>query len=85
MASVCRLVACSRGRLRPRQLRQVFPVHRTPSPRPRVPTSLPGAPDGEYRVFQFDTSFEHKQTAVETVTAVLETDGSWRIAGYFIR
>lgn len=48
-------------------------------------TRLPGAPDGEYRVFQFDTRFEHKQTAVETVTAVLETDGSWRIAGYFIR
>ena len=48
-------------------------------------TTLPGAPDGEYRVFQFDTSFEHKQTAVETVTAVLETDGNWRIAGYFIR
>ena len=48
-------------------------------------TSLPGAPDGEYRVFQFETSFEHKQTSVETVTAVLEADGVWRIAGYFIR
>lgn len=48
-------------------------------------TSLPGAPDGEYRVFQFETSFEHKQTAVETVTAVLEADGAWRITGYFIR
>jgi hypothetical protein len=47
--------------------------------------TLPGAPDGEYFVFQFDASFEAKQSAVETITAVLERDGAWRVAGYFIR
>lgn len=48
-------------------------------------SSLPGTPDGEYVVMEFDTSFEHKESGVETVTAVKETDGVWRIVGYFIR
>lgn len=48
-------------------------------------TSLPGAPDGEYVVMQFDTSFQNKKSAVETVTAKLDKDGTWRMAGYFIR
>ncbi len=47
--------------------------------------TLPGAPDGEYVVFQFDTSFEHKATAVETVTAVQEDDNTWHVGGYFIK
>ena len=46
---------------------------------------LPGAPDGNYVVAKFDTSFEHKQAAVETVVSSLEKDGSWRVAGYFIK
>jgi hypothetical protein len=48
-------------------------------------TELPGAPDGEYVVFQFDTQFEHKRAAVETVTPMRDPDGSWRVSGYFIR
>ena len=47
--------------------------------------SLPGAPDGEYVVLEFDATFEHKQAAVETVTPMLEKDGKWRVSGYFIR
>jgi hypothetical protein len=47
--------------------------------------SLPGAPDGEYVVIQYDTGFEHKQSAVETVTPMLDKDGKWRVSGYFIR
>jgi len=47
--------------------------------------SLPGAPDGEYVVIQYDTQFEHKAAAVETVTPMHEADGSWRVSGYFIR
>jgi len=31
-------------------------------------TALPGAPDGQYVVIQFETSFENKHNAVETVT-----------------
>jgi hypothetical protein len=48
-------------------------------------TTLPGAPDGEYVVFQFNTSFEQKAAAVETVTAIREKDGTWHVGGYFIK
>ena len=48
-------------------------------------TSLPGAPDGEYVVIQFETSFKKKQAAVETVTPMRESDGRWRVSGYFIK
>lgn len=48
-------------------------------------TTLPGAPDGEYVVIQFATSFENKKTAVETVTPMRDRDGTWRVSGYFIR
>jgi len=47
--------------------------------------TLPGAPDGEYVVFQFQSSFENKASAVETVTVMKDLDGKWRVAGYFIR
>lgn len=47
-------------------------------------TSVPGAPDGQYVVIQFTTSFKNKESATETVTPMLEKDGSWRISGYFI-
>jgi hypothetical protein len=47
-------------------------------------TSLPGAPDGQYVVIQFETSFENKAEAVETVTPMHE-GGGWRVTGYFIR
>jgi len=48
-------------------------------------TSLPGAPDGEYVVIQYATSFENKKSAVETITPMLGKDGVWRVSGYFVR
>jgi hypothetical protein len=47
--------------------------------------SMPGAPDGDYVVMQFDTRFEHKQAAVETVTFMQEKQGEWKAAGYYIK
>ena len=47
--------------------------------------SLPGAPDGRYIVMQFETSFTNKKSAVETVTFMLEKDGQWKAAGYYIK
>ena len=47
--------------------------------------SLPGAPDGEYVVIQFETSFDNKKSAVETVTPMMDKDGHWRVSGYYIR
>jgi tRNA A-37 threonylcarbamoyl transferase component Bud32 len=48
-------------------------------------TSLPGAPDGKYVVVQFETAFQNKAQAVETVTPMLEADGTWRVSGYFVK
>ena len=50
----------------------------------RYTRELPGAPDGEYVVLQFETKFANKADAIETVTPVMD-GGSWRVAGYFIR
>ena len=47
--------------------------------------TLPGAPDGEYVVIQYETAFENKAAAVETITPMLDKDGSWRISGYYIK
>ena len=47
--------------------------------------SLPGAPDGNYVVMQFDTSFANKKSAVETVTFIEEKDGKWKAPGYYIK
>jgi hypothetical protein len=46
---------------------------------------VPGGPDGKYVIIQFDTVFEKKAAAVETVTPMLDPDGKWRVSGYFIR
>jgi hypothetical protein len=48
-------------------------------------TSLPGAPDGHYVIIQYETAFEKKQSAVETVTPMKDSDGQWRVSGYFIK
>ena len=48
-------------------------------------TSLPGAPDGEYVVIQYKTTFENKKEALETVTPMLDKDGTWRVSGYYVR
>ncbi|MDE3260422.1 MAG: DUF4019 domain-containing protein [Acidobacteriota bacterium] len=42
-------------------------------------TTLPGAPDGDYVVFEFDADYEQKENAVERVTTALEA-GTWRVA-----
>ena len=47
--------------------------------------SLPGAPDGKYAVLQFAAQFARKKEAVETLSLLQETDGQWRVVGYFIK
>ena len=48
-------------------------------------TSLPGAPDGAYVVLVYTSSFEKKKDATETVTPMKDTDGAWRVSGYWVR
>jgi len=47
--------------------------------------TVPGAPDGDYVIVTFDTVFEKKASAVETVTPMKDPDGTWRVSGYFIK
>jgi Protein of unknown function (DUF4019) len=47
---------------------------------------LPGAPAGEYVVIQYDTDFSGRPGgAIETVTPAKESDGTWRVSGYYIK
>ena len=48
-------------------------------------TSLPGAPDGKYVMIQFKASFENKESSTETITPMLDKDGTWRVSGYYIK
>jgi hypothetical protein len=49
----------------------------------RYATSLPGAPDGEYAILQFQTQFRNNGSAIETAALVRE-EGTWKIAGYSV-
>lgn len=60
------------GTLRSRVFRSATPA-----------TTLPGAPDGDYVVFEFDADYEQKEHAVERVTTALEA-GTWRVAGHWV-
>ncbi len=48
-------------------------------------TTLPGAPDGQYVVIRYDSSFANKKSAIETVVPMLDQGGQWRVSGYFIK
>lgn len=48
-------------------------------------TILPGVPAGDYVVLLFESSFEHKAVAQETVIVSREKDKVWRVAGYYIK
>jgi hypothetical protein len=41
-------------------------------------------PDGDYVQLRFTSSFENKKEAIETVTPVLQKDGTWKVSGYYI-
>ena len=47
-------------------------------------TTMPGAPDGQYVLMQFETSFANKKSAIETVTFMQE-NGQWKNTGYYIK
>lgn len=46
---------------------------------------LPGAPEGEYVVLQYDSVFEHKPAGVEKLTLILGQDLKWRVSSYAIK
>lgn len=48
-------------------------------------SELPGAPDGNYYILTYKSSFENKASAIETVTLTKSLDGKWRVVGYYIK
>ena len=47
-------------------------------------TRMSGAPDGEYIVLVFKTTFRKKADAQEIIVPMLDSDGKWRVSGYHI-
>ena len=48
-------------------------------------STMPGAPDGQYVVMQFQTSFANAASTIETVTVGPEQNGQWKASGYYIK
>ena len=48
-------------------------------------TTMPGAPDGNYAIIQYDTAFEKKKNAIETITLLHGKDNKWGLTGYYIK
>ncbi|OWK29829.1 DUF4019 domain-containing protein [Sphingomonas mucosissima] len=46
--------------------------------------TLPGVPDGNYRVLAYQARFTKRAHAIETIVLSREADG-WQVSGYFIR
>jgi hypothetical protein len=70
-------------------LKQVRPPLGALSQRAQLSTqfrkNIPGAPDGEYAIVLFRTTFAKKMDARETLTLEHEPDGAWRVIGYLIQ
>jgi hypothetical protein len=47
-------------------------------------TTVPGAPEGQYVVLEYNAAFANRQEAVETLTLSL-AKGYWRVNGYYIK
>jgi hypothetical protein len=47
-------------------------------------TSLPGVPDADYIVIKFNTKFEKKKKAIETLITIVDSKGQIRVAGYYV-
>ncbi|HEX5123594.1 MAG TPA: DUF4019 domain-containing protein [Rhodanobacteraceae bacterium] len=62
------------GAMKTRELESAQPEH-----------TLPGVPDGDYVVMTYRSAFEKYPTATETVAAMRDPDGQWRVAGYFVK
>tara|TARA_B100000902_G_scaffold12252_1_gene14927 strand:- start:63266 stop:63667 length:402 start_codon:yes stop_codon:yes gene_type:complete len=48
-------------------------------------SEVPGAPDGEYIIIIYESKFENKNSALETITARKNKDNLWKVVGYYIK
>ncbi|STQ90804.1 DUF4019 domain-containing protein [Iodobacter fluviatilis] len=47
--------------------------------------TVPSLPEGDYLVLQYESQFENKIKAIETVVPFREKNDSWRVMAYFIK
>ncbi|QJW84048.1 DUF4019 domain-containing protein [Ramlibacter terrae] len=68
------------------KVRQPFgnPVERQPV-EAIYKTTMPGRPNGHYVSVMFASKFDKNPQVQEVVTAMRDTDGRWRVAGYTAR
>jgi hypothetical protein len=59
-------------------------VKRTPTKFARS-HSMPGAPDGDYSIIEFETEFAYGKRASEHIIWMLGEREVWSVSGYFIR
>ena len=48
-------------------------------------TELPNAPAGKYMIMQYRTKFANGGEMIETITPMMDKDGTWRVSGYYIK
>jgi len=48
----------------------------------RYAEDLPGEPEGEYVVIEYEASFGSKKNGVEKVILTKDQEGEWRVSGY---
>ena len=51
----------------------------------RSTRTLPGAPEGDYVVIQYDAVYANRAGVTETVVATREADGAWKVTTYLIQ
>jgi hypothetical protein len=51
----------------------------------KLRAKLPGLPEGHYAIVQFETTFEGKADAVETVYLENPSEDVWKVCGYYVR
>jgi opacity protein-like surface antigen len=69
-------VQAERAQLGPKQSRKLKDIKST--------TAVKGLPGGQYIQVKYQSSYEKKKIATETITAVLEPDGAWRVVSYTV-
>ena len=47
--------------------------------------TLPDVATGEYVVVQYETRFTNRAAVIETITPMRESDGVWRVSGYYLK
>ena len=64
---------------------QIDPVGERTRTDARYTTDIPGAPAGEYVLLRYSTEASGDRTVGETVAQMKQSDGSWKVVGYFIQ